>query len=167
MVESDDFLDEAKFPIKMVKIIIDNIQSFVIQYLKQNQQIYRHFTTKGFVKALSEILLRKFPSGVNHKHLLTTNQHDPSFFPWEELFQISDFKDNEIVIDARKLLHDTYVAINDKNIKLILLMKLIDTDNNRFSSRFCDLMSKVSKKKKFDEIKVGEITLIIFLRSAF
>ena len=151
LVETEDFLDSNSYPQKMVNVVIDTLQTFIIEYLKEHKRFYH--TNKGFVKALHEILIRKFPNGANHKHLLTADERDTNFFPWEELFDFPEFKENEIVRDAKQTLIDTFQGIKLRTITLALLRRLID-ENGLFNVRFRHLITKVYEKTPSEEIKV-------------
>jgi len=85
LLEHKDFLDEEVVPQKMVNVIIDTIQCYVISYLQDNRSYVS--SSKGFEKILKEILLRKFPVGVTHTHLLA-NVNDTHYFPWEGIFDL-------------------------------------------------------------------------------
>ena len=69
----------------MVNIIIDTIQTFVVNYLSR-RRIYTY--TYGFEKVLKEILIRKIPGGVTHTHLLATVADSTNYFPWEGIFDL-------------------------------------------------------------------------------
>ena len=150
LVEDDLFLDEQIVPQKMINIMIETLQIFIISYLKDNQRSFR--STKGFVRALKEILLRKFPHGVKHSHLLVSDPSSPNFFPWETIFDLSDFKDNEIVKDAKVMLKNTYEDLRSRDVTLKLLQTLMD--ENRINNRFQFLVEKVVKTNA-KELKVS------------
>ena len=123
--------------------MIDTLQSFIILYLKENQRFYN--SSIGFVKALKEILLRKFPGGgVKYSHLLVSDPNSTNYFPWETIFDLPDFKDNEIVKDAREMLRGNFEHIQSRDVSLQILQQLVD-ENNQVNGRFQFLVSKVVK----------------------
>ena len=125
----------------MINVMIETLQGFIIVYLKDNQKS-RFRSTKGFVKALKEILLRKFPHpGVRHNHFLVSDPGLSDYFPWETIFDLSDFQDNHIVRDAKDLLRETYKDLWSRDVSLELLKKLMG--QNRINERFQFLVEKV------------------------
>ena len=129
--------------------MIDTLQSFIITYLKEK----RYFSSsKGFIKALREILLRKFPTGVNFSHLLVSDPNSTNYFPWEMIFELSDFKNNDVVKDAKETLKDSYEKIRSRDVTLQILEVLID-DSSQINNRYQFLVTEVVKAPK-TEIKV-------------
>ena len=125
----------------MINVMIDTLQSFIIHYL-QEKKFYH--STRGFVKALKEILLRKFPGGVMYSHLLVSDPHSTNYFPWETIFEFTEFKDNDIVKDAKDTLRDSFERIHSRDVSLQILQQLVD-ENSRINGRFQFLVSKVVK----------------------
>ncbi|XP_063680621.1 LOW QUALITY PROTEIN: E3 ubiquitin-protein ligase rnf213-alpha-like [Bolinopsis microptera] len=166
LIEDDSFLDEVKVPQKMINVMIDTLQSFIIIYLKDNQRFYN--SSKGFIKALREILLRKFPTGVNYSHLLVSDTNSTNYFPWEMIFELSEFKNNDVVKDAKETLKDSYEDIRSRDMTLQILEKLID-ENSQINNRFQFLVTKVVKvpatdiKAVFTEVatEFGEFQMIL------
>ena len=125
----------------MINVMIDTLQSFIILYIKNN----RFYNSYGFVKALKEILVRKFgPAGIQYSNLLVTDPNVAGYFPWETIFDLSAFKDNEYVKDAKGLLKETFEKLRYRELPLKTLQMLID-DSNRINARLQFLVSKVVK----------------------
>ena len=135
----------------MINALISSLQSFIIRYIKDNQRLYNY--SEGFVRALKEILIRKFGHGVRHIHLLISDPNSDSYFPWETLFDLSAFKDNDLVKDAKGLLKDTFDSIQSRELSLQMLRILVD-DSNKINERFQFLVSKAVKVPT-TEIKVA------------
>ena len=87
LLNKKDFLDEKEVPRKMVNIIIDSLQTYVIEYLQSHSTHNLLNNSRSFERILSEILLRKFLFGVNHSHFLAGDQ-EQNYFPWEGIFDI-------------------------------------------------------------------------------
>jgi hypothetical protein len=145
----------------MINVMIDTLQSFIIVYLKDNQRFYH--SSKGFVKALREILLRKFPGGVKLNHLLVSDPNLSDYFPWETIFELSDFKDNDIVKDAKGTLKDCFEKVQSKDVTLQILRQLVD-DNSQINSRFQFLVTKVVKVP-VKEVKVSACNTLKLVQS--
>ena len=150
LIKEDSFLDAEKVPQKMITAMISSLQSFIIRYIKDNQRFYNY--SPGFVKALKEILIRKFGHGIRHSHLLISDPNEDSYFPWETIFDLTDFKDNDLVKDAKGLLKDTFDSIRSRETTLLTLQKLVD-ESNSINERFQFLVSK-AVKVPITEIKV-------------
>ena len=150
LIKEDSFLDAEKVPQKMITAMISSLQSFIIRYIKDNQRFYNY--SPGFAKALKEILIRKFGHGIRHSHLLISDPNEDSYFPWETIFDLTDFKDNDLVKDAKGLLKDTFDSIRSRETTLLTLQKLVD-ESNRINERFQFLVSK-AVKVPITEIKV-------------
>ena len=138
----------------MIDAMISSLQSFIIMYIKDNQSKFYNFS-EGFVKALKEILIRKFgPAGIQYSHLLVSDHNVAGYFPWETIFDLSAFKDNEYVKDAKGLLKDSFENLRSRELTLQTLQMLVD-DSNRINARFQFLVSKVVKVPT-SEVKVCE-----------
>ena len=147
LIEDDSFLDEEKVPQKMINVMIETLQSYIIMYLKDNQRFYH--SSRGFTKALKEILLRKFPTGVKYSHLLVSDTNSTTYFPWEMIFELSDFKDNDIVKDAKGFLKDSYEKVRSRDVSLQILSQLVD-ENSHINVRYQFLVTKVVKVDEKD-----------------
>jgi len=68
------------------------------------------------------------------------------------IFELPDFKNNDVVKDAKETLKDSYEKIRSRDVTLQILEVLID-DSSQINNRFQFLVSEVVKAPKTD-IKV-------------
>lgn len=144
-------MNEAFYPVEMIDAMIESLQKFIIDYLLKPRTFFSQ-SPNGFVKALKKILSRRFPGGANFNHLLASDRETPDYFPWEDIFDMSEVKECKEVIETKKLLKDTFLKLKDREITLKLLKTLLL--NDEINPRIQDLVIKVHKPNLKSTIEV-------------